>query len=127
METQREVTPFVERLCRIHAVSRLSVRQQRILLWLLARVVVEAAGQEKQHIVVRWERTAKTRSESACVSRSLKRLEDRGLVERLNETTDDLETVERKRRGTHRTTHVCLSQRGRMVAARLLAESCSQP
>ena len=105
--------------------ARLSKGQRKVLLWLFAHSIVESEGREGRPADVRWKRSARTRAQSACVSRTLKRLEDRGLVERLNDATDAAETVERKRRGTHRTTHVRLSGQGRVVAARLLADAYS--
>jgi len=105
--------------------ARLSKGQRKVLLWIFAHSIVESEGHEGRSAAVRWKRSARTRAQSACVSRTLKRLEDRGLVERLNDATDAAETVERKRRGTHRTTHVRLSGQGRVVAARLLADTYS--
>jgi hypothetical protein len=61
------------------------------------------------------------RSESASVSRMLRRLEDRRLIERRNQSAGDryspeIDRPELKGRVQHRTTHVKLTPKGRELA-----------
>jgi hypothetical protein len=98
---------------------RLSPDQQHILLHIYRRCqeAHQAAGAHDAPI---WWRVAGNRSEQASASRSLRRLEARGLVQRVHHRAagPGREPPEHVR---FRTTHVCLTRDGRDMAQRLTA------
>mgnify|MGYP006352915013 CR=1 FL=1 len=100
---------------------RLSGYQARFLLWLLERYQEIEAGGDKRGMwagAVRVPRAGagQSRSDSASISRALRRLEDRGLIERLNHVSgsSDEGYVTQMR-----TTHIRLTESGRALAERL--------
>jgi hypothetical protein len=107
--------------------NRLSSSQAGLLLLLLdAYRVTESAGGQVGVWGIRIHQLpdGTSRSKSAALSRSLRRLEDRGLVERRNQATGDQyskpgEVDPDHVRLQHRTTHVRLTGEGRALAERL--------
>lgn len=91
--------------------DNLSAEQKSVLLWLLDYCNrIESSGNDhaKQDIAlwgVPWRTNGLTRSEHASLSRTLRRLETRGLVIRKNDVSDG-----------RRTTGVVLTANGRQIA-----------
>jgi DNA-binding MarR family transcriptional regulator len=100
---------------------RLSGYQARFLLWLIELYQeIEAEGDKRgmwrDAVPVPRARAGQSRSDSASISRAVRRLEDRGLIERLNHVSG----APGEGYATQmRTTHIRLTESGRAVAERL--------
>jgi hypothetical protein len=105
------------------SIVRLSPYQEGVLVWLLDHYRrIEATGKtvDVWGIDIGRRPPGTSRSESAADSRALRRLEDRGLIERRNFASGDRYggRVDRKPH-QHRTTHITLTATGRDLAERL--------